>query len=219
MSVKCICGVISVTFHQSLSWRLRMCYIHFFNRVDLPKLTYQGSFSVPVYHLHCYIHFIYPKNKAIRMPYTDGSCLYIVEGRNVKKIQRLYTRCQHWFKRREYFSEHRGHVWTSVHLHQSTNEQKRVNGTFDSYIICSLQTVDNKGCSVLFGKRDVFLCSFIICCCTPPPLACAVWIFPIEMQCPCFLIWRSESRAARCARLRLKRAHDCHHLLPYLEAS
>lgn len=90
------------------------------------------------------------------MSYTDGSCLHTLEGSKVKKSQRLYTRCQHWLKRRERFRKHRGYVWTSVHLHQTTNEQKRVNGTFDLYIINSLQTVDNKACSVLFGKRDAF---------------------------------------------------------------
>ncbi len=141
------------------------CVIPFFNRVDLFKLTYQGSFSVPVYHFHCCIHFIYPKNKTIRMP--DESYLYTFEGRNVKKTRRLYTRCQHWFKRRIFPWA----SWLRLNI-RFTNEQKRVNGTVDSYIICSLHTVDNKGCSVLFGKRDAFFNSLLLY--TTPSSVCCV---------------------------------------------
>lgn len=101
------------------------------------------------------------------MPDTDESYLYTVEGRNVKKTQRLYTRCQHWFKRRIF----QWASWPRLNI-RSTNEQKRVNGTVDSCIICSLQTVDNKGCSVLFGKRDAFFLPLLLY--TTPSSVCCV---------------------------------------------
>lgn len=113
MSVMCPCDICSLLHSTRASvggFECVLWSLHIFNRVDLPKLIYQGSFSVPVYHFYCYIHFTYinPKNKDISMQCTHGSSLYTVRGRNVKKSQLLYTRCQRW----EHFSEDRKHSST-----------------------------------------------------------------------------------------------------------
>lgn len=68
MSVMCLCGIVLCCIPpEPRLWGFEcvLWSLHIFNPVDLPKLTYQGSFSIPVYTLYTvtYTTYINPKNK------------------------------------------------------------------------------------------------------------------------------------------------------------